>query len=494
MANLKTEEIIKATGGELLSDNGGSFAGVSIDSRTIAEGEIFFALRGRRFDAHDFIEQAFLKGNGAVIDIKKNHFMSEKPGVLKGKVIIYVKDTTRALQDLAHFLIAGRNIPVIAITGSNGKTITKEMTYTILSKRFNVLKNEGNLNNLIGLPLTLTKLGPDNEVAVLELGMNAPGEIKRLCEIAVPSHGIITNIGLAHIGELGSIDFIRNAKLEILQGLKVAVLNADDRFLMEGYKAVIAQGGFDGRAITFSINPIRKPRRGFPSNGANNDSHVIAKDVHATEKGSDFILELSNGGSTPISLNIHGLFNVYNALAASAVCISVGITLEEIKTALEGYTAFPMRFEVIRVDKITLINDSYNANPSSVEESLKELIHMRGQGRTVAILGDMLELGKFSERSHRTIGRMISEMGINVFVAVGDMMRLAAEESQSGAARSGKNKNHRTKDNPEPAIYYFKTADEVRQKISDIIKEGDVVLVKGSRETRMEKIADKIKG
>lgn len=493
MAILKTEEIIKATGGDLLSDNGGSFAGVSIDSRTISEGEIFFALRGQKFDAHDFIGQAFLKGNGAVIDIKKNHLITEKPGVLKGKVIIHVKDTTRALQDLAHFLIARRNIPVIAVTGSNGKTTTKEMTYAILSKRFNVLKNEGNLNNLIGLPLTLTMLGPDDEVAVLELGMNAEGEIKRLCEIAVPSHGIITNIGLAHIGGLGGLDSVRDAKLEIMHGLKVAVLNADDRFLMEGCKAVIAQGGFEGRIITFSIYPVRKPGQGFLSNGINNDSHVIAKDVHVTEKGSDFILALSNGGSTLVSLNIHGLFNVYNALAASAVSISLGITLEEIKTALEGYTAFPMRFEVIKAGGITLINDSYNANPSSMEECLKELVRMRGKGRTVAVLGDMFELGEFSEKSHKTIGRIISDMSINVFVAVGDMMRFAAEESRSEYARNGKNRNNRPEDNPEPAIYYFKTIDEARQKIPEIIKEGDVVLVKGSHNMGMEKIVEAIK-
>lgn len=229
MAILTAEEIIEATGGELLSDssykpeNSMPFEGVSIDSRTISGKEVFFALHGEKFDGHDFLDSALSKGNGAVID--------SKPGTIpKGKAVIYVRDTLRALQDLAHFLRMRRNIPVIAITGSNGKTTTKEMTYRILSRRFNVLKNEGNLNNHIGLPLSITRLAPNDEAVVLELGMSGSGEIMRLCEIAAPTHGVITNIGVAHIGKLGSRASIRSTKLEILQGLAVAVLNADDSF------------------------------------------------------------------------------------------------------------------------------------------------------------------------------------------------------------------------------------------------------------------------
>jgi UDP-N-acetylmuramoyl-tripeptide--D-alanyl-D-alanine ligase len=330
-------------------------------------------------------------------------------------------------------------------------------------------------------------------VVILELGMNAPGEIKRLCEIGVPSHGIITNIGLAHIGGLGSFDSIRSAKLEILQGLTVAVLNADDSFLMEGYKSVIMQGGFDGRVIAFSINPIRRLKSDLLSNGVNIDFHVRAENVFATDNGSSFTLGLEDGESVAITLNIHGLFNVYNALAASAVCLSLGIAIEEIKTALEGYTAFPMRFEVIRGDKITLINDSYNANPSSIEESLKELVRIRGKGRTVAILGDMFELGRFSERAHRAIGKMISNIGVNVFVAVGEMMSLAAEESQSESTRTEKVRNQKLKNELQLTTFDFKSVDEVKQNISDIIKEGDVVLIKGSRVMGMEKIVERIR-
>ncbi len=470
MTMLTTEEIVRATGGELLSENAASFAGVSIDSRSISDGEIFFALRGQNFDGHNFLDDALLRGDGAVIDSKDRKLP-------EGKVIVYVRDTLKALQDLAHSLRAKSNVPVVAITGSNGKTTTKEMTYEILSGRFRVLSNKGNLNNHIGLPLSLTGLDIDDEAVVLELGMNSTGEIRRLCEIAEPTHGIITNIGMAHIGKLGSLDLIRSAKFEILQGLTVAVLNADDDFLMEGFKSVVANGGFMGRVITFSINPVKKSLRDFLSDGVNNGSHVTARDVYTTEKGNNFILELNNGKSAAIKLNIHGLFNVYNALAASAVCLSLGINIDEIKTALENYSSFPQRFEVINGGTITLINDSYNANPSSMAESLRELVRMKGDGRTVAVLGDMFELGEFSEKQHRAIGKIITNAGIDVFIAVGEMMGFAVEESKSLKG-------------VQPATYGFKTINEAEQNITGIIRSGDLVLVKGSRSMDMEKILE----
>lgn len=468
MANLTTEEIIKATSGKLLSGDLKSpkhFRGVSIDSRTISDGEIFFTLRGQRFDGHDFLKEALLKGDGAVVDI-------EPQEVSEGKVIIYVEDTLRALQDMAHFLRLKQDIPVIAITGSNGKTTTKEMLYAILSKRFKVIKNEGNLNNHIGLPLSLTRIAPDDEVAVLELGMNASGEIRRLCEIAVPTYGVITNIGSAHIGNLGSLESIRSAKLEILRGLTAIVLNADDSFLMQGYESIRTQGSFDTRLITFSVN---------------SNSDVRAEDVVASDHGSSFKLKLRDGGSISITLNVHGLFNVYNALAASAVCLSLGMSLEEIKTALESYKAFPMRFEVVRWNSITLINDSYNANPSSMKEALKELVYMKGEGRAVAVLGDMLELGEFSGKAHSDIIKMAADMGIDIFVAVGEMMSLAAQKSREEI-------NQKPESNSGFTIYAFDNADKAGQNISGIIKQKDVVLIKGSRAMGMERIIERIRG
>ncbi|MBI5051098.1 MAG: UDP-N-acetylmuramoyl-tripeptide--D-alanyl-D-alanine ligase, partial [Nitrospirae bacterium] len=254
--------------------------------------------------------------------------------------------------------------------------------------------------------------------------------------------------------------------LEILDGLQrdtsppIAVLNADDDFLMQGAK------DFKGEIITFSI--IK-------------DSNVKAEDVAITDRGSKFTLVFKDNVRADVALNIHGIFNVYNALAASAVCFSLGITIDEIKKALEDYSGFPMRFEVLKRNNITLINDSYNANPSSMAEALKGFACFKEKGRLVAALGDMNELGRFSEESHRAVGRMVSEMGIDVFIAVGEKMSLAAEEIQSR-----KNGSH-------PVIYKFSDSADARQKVSDIIRQGDTVLVKGSRSMGMEKIIARIK-
>lgn len=233
-------------------------------------------------------------------------------------------------------------------------------------------------------------------------------------------------------------------------------------FLMEGVK------GFDGKIITFSIN---------------NDSHVKAERIFTTERGSNFTLCLKGAESAEVTLDMHGLFNVYNALAASAVCISLGITLDEIKTALKSYNGMPMRFQIEKAGAITVINDSYNANPSSVTESLKEFVRMKGGMRTVVILGDMLELGEFSEEAHKNIGRIISEMNIDVFVAVGEEMALAAEESRRNKAKK-----------QSPLVYLFKNAGEAGGDIMNILRQGDTVLVKGSRAMCMEKIIERIRG
>lgn len=456
MATLTVDEIIEATGGELISRNSNAFSGVSIDSRTIEQGDIFFALRGERFDGHRFIGDALSKGSGAIVE-------TQPETVPENKVIIRVNDTLRSLQDLAHFLRMKKDIPVIAVTGSNGKTTTKEMICEIASGRFKVLKNEGNLNNHIGLPLSLTKLQPDDELIVLEMGMNALGEIRRLCEIAIPSHGLITNIGMAHVGKLGGYDAVRNAKLEVMDGLSVAVVNADDRGLMHGIAKI---NDFKGEIITFAVD---------------NDADVTARDIMMTDIGSKFMLELKNERHCRINLSVLGTFNIYNALAAAAVCYSIGMNMDDIKRGLEGYSAFPMRFEVTRKRGMTFINDSYNANPSSMKESLKELARLNAGGRLVAVLGDMKELRDFSEDAHRDIGKFLYSIGVDVFVSVGEMMSLAAEEILK--IRRG---------NKGPQIITFNNADEAKKNISAYLRHGDTILLKGSRSMAMEKILETI--
>jgi UDP-N-acetylmuramoyl-tripeptide--D-alanyl-D-alanine ligase len=243
---------------------------------------------------------------------------------------------------------------------------------------------------------------------------------------------------------------------------------------MDGYVSARERGRDCGRLVTFSIQ---------------NDSHVRAEDVLTTERGNSFTIKLQDGEDTVIALNICGLFNVYNALAAAAVSLSLGVTLKEIKTALNGYQAFPMRFEVLRMKDITIINDTYNANPSSMEESLKELAHMKGGGRTVAFLGDMFELGKFSEKFHRSISAITERFKINVLVTVGEMMMLAAEECRKHADTA-----NLTVYDFKTVVYDFKTVGEAVLNLPNIIKTGDVVLVKGSRAMGMEKIVDSIRG
>lgn len=454
MKNLTVEEVLKATCGELLCGEVERFSGVSIDSRTISEGELFFALRGEKFDGHDFLDSALIKGSGAVVD--------SRPVLLpEGRVVIMVKDTLRALQDLAHFYRKRSHAEVVAITGSNGKTTTKEMAYTILSRRFRVVRNEGNMNNHIGLPLSLLRVSPDDEVVVLELGMNAKGEIRRLCEIAIPGYGVITNIGSAHIGKLGGPEAIRDAKLELLNGLGTLIVNGDDEFLMDGVK------DFKGEVITFSII---------------NDSTVMAKDITRTDRGSAFRLLWRGKKGVNVDLNVYGTFNIYNALAASAVSLSLGMDIEEVKDALEAYTAFPMRFETIKKKGLTIINDSYNANPSSMEEALKELMKIKGGKRAVALLGDMYELGEFSSGAHRDIGRLISKMAIDVFVAIGEMMSVAAEEAIKRADSSSR-----------PAVYKFRDVEEAKRYIMDILEPDDTILIKGSRVMGMERLVEGIK-
>ncbi len=425
----------------------------------------FFAIKGDRFDGHDFLEDALEKGSGAVVDTK--------PDVIpRGKALIYVGNTLRSLQDLAHWLREERDIPVIAVTGSNGKTTTKEMLYSILSMKYKTLKNEGNLNNHIGLPLSLVKLAPDDEMIVLEMGMNASGEIRKLCEIARPSHGVITNIGAAHLGMLGSYEAVRAAKLEIIDGLSIAVVNADDMFLMQGLDGM---KNYMGRIITFALK-----KTSYDSTSHNVD--VTAWDMKPTDQGTDFELECAGKGKVRVSLGVHGLFNIYNALAASAVSYSLGMEMEDIKAGLENYSAFPMRFEVTEEHGVTIINDSYNANLSSTRESLSELIRLGSGGRKVAVLGDMFELGTFTDDSHREIGRIIIDMGIDVFVAVGEKMGLAAGECMNARGI-----------NNAPDIYCFNDAEHAGKEISGIARKNDTILVKGSRSMSMEKIIKDMK-
>ncbi|MBI4685034.1 MAG: UDP-N-acetylmuramoyl-tripeptide--D-alanyl-D-alanine ligase [Nitrospirae bacterium] len=447
MKTLTTEDIVKATGGRIVYNNGNSraFTGISIDSRTIKEGEMFIALRGARFDGHDFIYKALERGNGVLVNCPP-------PEPVKGKTIIYVKNTLNALQDIAHYIRINSNIPVVGITGTNGKTTTKELIASILSARFKVLSSSGNLNNQIGLPLSITKLRNEDEVIVLEMGASAPGDIKELCRIAVPDYGVVTNIGPAHLEGFGSIEGIRNTKLELLDTVRTVIVNADDRFLVEGLS------GFKGKIVTFGIV---------------NQADIFAKDIEIGEKGSYFLLCMNIDDCIEVNLNIQGIFNIRNALAAAAIGNIFNMSLPEIKNGLESFKGVPMRLEIKELKGATVISDVYNANPASMEEAIRELVRLK-RGRAIAVLGDMLELGSYAEGAHRKLGALMTELPVDVFIAVGPLMGIA----ESVFSKTGRQS--------------FRTANAsgAGEVLINLFKEGDTILIKGSRGMEMEKVME----
>jgi UDP-N-acetylmuramoyl-tripeptide--D-alanyl-D-alanine ligase len=440
MNHLTLDEILEATGGETLCVDRREFTGLSIDSRTIKEGELFVALKGVNFDGHDFLEDALQKGGGAVVAAP-----SHKPA--EEKTLIRVKDTLAALQDLARHARRRVDVPVFGITGTNGKTTTKELLASILGQSRKVLKTQGNMNNNIGLPLCLANMRGDETAMVLEMGSNAEGDIRLLCEIAGPGSAVITNVGPAHLEGFGSLETVRKTDLEILDYVQSASANADDLFLMEGLKE------FSGRLGTYGID---------------NSADVRAEDILLEEKAARFTIRFKDGRRTGVRLGIAGRMNIYNALAAASAAEGLGLDPGQIKSGLESFTGVPMRMEIKEIFGALVISDVYNANPASMGEALRELIRLKKQ-RTIAVLGDMLELGRHSGGAHRDLMKLMSDLNVDVFIAVGSEMERASLEFKGICYRA---------DDPAGA----------RAVLLSICREGDTVLVKGSRGMRMERV------
>lgn len=443
--NVRVEDIVKATGGKILSKNSEVFSGISIDSRTIKEGELFVALKGERFDGHDFLRNALKIGSGAIVNLSPEESIS-------GKTVIYVDNTLKALQKIAQYMRLKRKIPIVGITGSNGKTTTKELTALILSTRYRVLKNTGNLNNSIGLPLSLAGIHDSDEIGVLEMGASVPGEIKELCEIAMPQYGVLTNISHAHLEGFKDIETVRKTKLELLDYTDVAVVNADDTFLMEG----INKSGFKGWVVRYGIK---------------NYAEIRAAHIRFRKRGSVFHLRTAENTSLEVHPKISGILNIYNILAAASIGYLFNINLEDMKEAIDSFAGIPMRLEIKDIGGVSVINDVYNANPASMEGALQELARIR-KGRAIAVLGDMLELGSYEEKAHRNIGRLLNKLSIDIFIAVGPCMMLAAKEFKG-------------------RVYEVMGAEEAGRLLRDIYKRGDTVLIKGSRGMNMERVLGK---
>ncbi|MCL5022994.1 MAG: UDP-N-acetylmuramoyl-tripeptide--D-alanyl-D-alanine ligase [Nitrospirae bacterium] len=467
MGALTVGEILAATGGRMIFGNSTEavFTGVSIDSRSIAEGELFVALKGRNFDGHDFLRDAMTRGRGAVV--------SEPPvAPVKGRAVIYVKNTLKALQDIARSMRAKRRLTVIGVTGTNGKTTTKELVASILGMRHSVMKTLGNLNNQIGLPLSLTRLRDTDEFAILEMGASFRGDIRELCGIAAPEYGVITNIGPGHLEGFGNIEKVRDTKLELYDAVATIAVNADDALLMEGVR------GKKGSAAA--------PR--ILSFGVSDQADVRACDITLEERRSVFTLCIGDGQAR-VAMNVPGGFNISNALAAAAICHALGAGLGEIREGVEAFRGVPMRHEVRELFGATVISDVYNANPASMEEAIKELART-GKERTVAVLGDMLELGAYAEDAHRKLGRWMSGLHVDALIAVGEMMAKTAEEfsasRRGGSSAAGNGAEMRTLAH----VVTVSDAREARKALLGFCREGDTVLVKGSRGMHMERVLE----
>jgi UDP-N-acetylmuramoyl-tripeptide--D-alanyl-D-alanine ligase len=431
-----------------------TFSSVTTDSRHVEPGALFFALRGPYHDGHDYVVEALQRGACcAVVD--------RAAAGLPASRSIRVRDALHALGDLAASTRARDAVRVVAITGSNGKTTTKEMIAAICvaaefpPPRPRVLKTEGNLNNLIGLPLTLLQLRGDEAVAVLEMGMNRPGEIARLTAIARPDYGVVTNIGPAHLGGVGgTLAGVAAAKGELFAGLSpdagIAV-NTDDAWV----RRIAAP--FPGRKVSFGeAGEVRA--RGIADFGAD---------------GVAFDLEM-DGRSAKVRLPFSGRHNVANALAAAAVGHLLGLRLDVIAGGLQHTTRPAMRMEVKRLrNGVTLINDAYNANPSSVEAALLAL--RRFAGRPVAVLGEMWELGDESRRAHRAIGERAATLGVQHLFLLGEH----AEDAAAGARAAGMRPD---------AIRVCGSHQEVADAVGARWQPGDTLLVKGSHGMRMEEV------
>ncbi len=384
----------------------------------------------------------------------------EKKGIRDwpGKFVVRVEDVLQALGDLARSWHHRRPVPVVAITGSNGKTTTKEMTALILGKKFTVLKTEGNWNNLIGLPLMLLKLAPEHEVAVLEMGMSVPGEIRRLRAIAEPKISTICNIGHAHLEFLGDIEGVARAKGELWEGIGeddwIAV-NLDDARVAE--RAAAARC----RKLTFGI--LRQ-------------ADLTAQDLSIREgKGVRFSLAVE-GARRSVQLSTFGKHHVYNALTAAALAKILGISLEAIVAGLEEFQPLAGRGKILRLGRnIHIMDESYNANPDSLQATLAAFEEAKGKSRGLLVMGDMLEIGSSSPSEHAKMGERVAHRGLAYLIFFGDKAQDLAQGAQTGGTAKGK-------------ILVAPTREEAVKQLEEIMEDGDWVLVKGSRAMRMEGI------
>lgn len=446
------QDIVTATGGALVAgDLGVPVTGASIDSRTLQVGEAFFAIQGHQQDGHQYVADAAARGTSCLVV----HALPDDPPPTVPLVL--VDDTTTALGRFAARHRARFAIPLVAVTGSNGKTTTKELIAAVLATRWTVLKSSASFNNQWGLPLTLLRLGPEHEIAVVEIGTNQPGEIAALAAIAAPTVGVVTIVVAQHTEFLGSIDGVREEKAALVRALPAsgaAVLNADDPRVL-GMAADTR-----ARVVTFGATPGAAVR--------------LASAV--VDDGDGLRFSLAHGDErAEVRLALAGRHNVLNALAAAAAGVACGLGLAEVARGLGAAQPVKGRCVWREAGGVRILDDSYNANAISLRAALETVAAGRGSGRLVIALGDMLELGAIADEAHRDAGRQVAALGVDEFLGIGPRARLAVEEARAAGLAEAR---------------HVTTFEDTVAHLLKRLAPGDVVLVKGSRGMRLERVVD----
>jgi UDP-N-acetylmuramoyl-tripeptide--D-alanyl-D-alanine ligase len=451
--NLPLDEITKAVDGTLQGQGSVVSRGYSIDTRTLNPGDLFFAIKGPNFDGHDFLQQAIeKKASGVVVDAAFDGSLeSNTAGVIK------VCSPTAALQALGQYVRRRWARPIIGVTGSAGKTTTKAMIGTVLSRKFNVLRTIGSLNNDLGVPLTLLRLEPDHEIGVLEMGMSAKGEIRRLAEIAEPNEGLITNVNPVHLEFFKSVDEIAEAKAELIEGLsepRTAFLNNDDSRVRAMARRL------NGRIVTFGVETAADYKV--------QDIQDLGID------GSTFTVHHGRG-DIRFALPMFGTHNISNALAAITVGASHEVPWNEIQAAIAELKPEKMRGQVTRFrEGVSAIDDSYNSNPRALTEMIRFIGKLQGFSRKIIVAGEMLELGMESAELHQACGREAAVAGADIVIGVKGM----ASEILAGARAAGIS---------EEKLKFIADASEAGEFLAQTARSGDVILIKGSRGVKLEK-------
>ena len=455
---MEIKDILKVTNGKMLiGDENLVCDSFSKDTRTIQNGDIYIGIKGENFDGNKFWKQALDNGAGGVI-IQDVEVSTEELKNYKDKTVIKVEDTLKALYEIAKYKRSLYDIPVVAITGSVGKTSTKDIIASVVSTQYKTLKTEGNNNNNIGLPLTILKL-KDHEALVVEMGMNHFGEISLLTDIAKPTLAVITNIGTSHIGNLGSRENILKAKLEILEGMKIPkiIINNDNDLLHNWYK----ENSEKLEIHTFGIE---------------NNSEVMGLDIKIKEESSEFTA-VADSKETNIKVPVGGKHFVYNALCAMTVGKVLNIPVDKIQYGIESFELTKKRMDIKKLENgAIIINDAYNASFESMKVSLEFLANHTGE-RKIAVLGDMFELGEYSEELHRKVGKEVVKNNIDMLICAGENAKYIIEEA---------------KKNSKIETYFMHNNEEIVEKLSQELRNGDVVLVKASNGMKFFEICQKV--